>query len=74
MGEKVTLATLKQLKEQKKPITVLTCYDYSTAVLLQDAGVNFVTTGFYWGETEPEQDQIPWETRSQSTSNQQSLK
>jgi GH35 family endo-1,4-beta-xylanase len=29
--------------------------------LMQQAGINYLTTGFYWGETEPEQDQIPWD-------------
>jgi len=35
MSEKVSLATLKRYKQQGQPITMLTCYDYSTAVLLQ---------------------------------------
>ena len=29
--------------------------------LMRQAGVNYITTGFYWIETEPEQDQIAWE-------------
>lgn len=29
--------------------------------LMQQAGINYLTTGFYWGETEPEQDQLPWD-------------
>jgi len=29
--------------------------------LMQQAGVNYLTTGFYWNETEPNQDQINWE-------------
>ena len=29
--------------------------------LMQQAGINYLTTGFYWMETEPEQNQIPWE-------------
>jgi len=45
MDKKVTLATLKQMKQQKKPITVLTCYDYTTAVLLQEAGVDCLMVG-----------------------------
>ena len=28
--------------------------------LMQQAGINYMTTGFYWNETEPEQDKIPW--------------
>lgn len=30
--------------------------------LMHAAGINYITTGLYWSETEPEQDQIPWET------------
>ena len=29
--------------------------------LMQQAGINYVTAGFYWMETEPEQDQIAWD-------------
>ena len=29
--------------------------------LMQQAGINYLTSGFYWNETEPEQDQIAWE-------------
>ena len=29
--------------------------------LMQEAGINYLTAGFYWVETEPEQDQIAWE-------------
>ena len=30
--------------------------------LMQEAGLNYLTTGFYWSETEPKQDKIPWDT------------
>ena len=29
--------------------------------LMREAGVNYVTAGFYWIETEPEQDEISWD-------------
>ena len=29
--------------------------------LMQKAGINYITTGFYWNETEPEQNKIPWD-------------
>jgi endo-1,4-beta-xylanase len=29
--------------------------------LMQDAGINYVTTGFYWNEVEPKQNKIAWE-------------
>ena len=29
--------------------------------LMRQAGINYLTTGFYWSETEPKQDQIPWD-------------
>ena len=29
--------------------------------LMQEAGINYLTTGFYWSETEPEQNELNWE-------------
>jgi len=45
MAPKITLATLKQSKQQHRPIAMLSCYDYSTAVLLQQAGVDGIIVG-----------------------------
>jgi len=45
MKDKVTLATLKKYKQEQHPIAMLTCYDYSTAVLLQEAGVDGIIVG-----------------------------
>jgi 3-methyl-2-oxobutanoate hydroxymethyltransferase len=45
MSEKVNLAKLKQSKQQGQPIAMLTCYDYSTAVLLETAGVDGIIVG-----------------------------
>ncbi len=30
--------------------------------LMQAAGVNYLTTGFYWNETEPDEDKVNWDT------------
>ncbi len=45
MRDKITLARLKQMKRQREPIAMLTCYDYSTAVLLEEAGVDCLLVG-----------------------------
>ena len=45
MDEKITLDTLKQLKQQHQPISMLTCYDYATAVLLQEAQIDSILVG-----------------------------
>lgn len=45
MGEKVTLATLREFKQKNRPFAILTCYDYSTAVLLQQAGIDSIHVG-----------------------------
>lgn len=45
MHEKTTLETLRQNKQKQRPITMLTCYDYATAVLLQNAGTDCLLVG-----------------------------
>ena len=45
MAEKVNLATLKKYKQQARPITVLTCYDYATAILIEQAGIDGIIVG-----------------------------
>jgi len=45
MTQKITLATLKKHKQQGQPIAMLTCYDYSTAVLLEQAGADSILVG-----------------------------
>ncbi|MBN1764160.1 MAG: 3-methyl-2-oxobutanoate hydroxymethyltransferase [Sedimentisphaerales bacterium] len=45
MADKITLSTLKRYKKEHRKITMLTCYDYSTAVLLGQAGVDSILVG-----------------------------
>lgn len=42
---KNTVATLLKQKEQGDKITMLTCYDYSTAKLIDEAGINIILIG-----------------------------
>lgn len=42
---KNTIITLKEAKQKKEKITMLTAYDYSTARLMDEAGVNAVLVG-----------------------------
>jgi 3-methyl-2-oxobutanoate hydroxymethyltransferase len=42
---KVTTATVKQMKAEGKPITMLTSYDYSMAKLVDDAGIDMILVG-----------------------------
>ena len=48
---KNTVNTLLQQKKKKKKITMLTCYDYSTAKLMEEAGVNTILVGDSLGNT-----------------------
>ena len=42
---KDTVLTLQQAKEENKKITMLTAYDYSTARLIDESGVNMILVG-----------------------------
>jgi 3-methyl-2-oxobutanoate hydroxymethyltransferase len=42
---KVTTATLRELKVRRQPITCLTAYDYATARLVDEAGIDMVLVG-----------------------------
>ena len=44
-GHKVTTATLRQQKLRHEPITCLTAYDYSTARVVEEAGVGMILVG-----------------------------
>jgi len=45
MRQKITTATLRELKLRHEPITCLTAYDYATARLVDEAGVEMVLVG-----------------------------
>jgi 3-methyl-2-oxobutanoate hydroxymethyltransferase len=43
--EKVTTHTLREMKERGEKITALTAYDYSTAVFLNESGIDVILVG-----------------------------
>ncbi len=45
MSSKVTTATIRQMKNEGRRITMLTAYDYSMAKLVDDAGIDMVLVG-----------------------------
>ncbi len=49
-GSKTTIATLRRLKRERRKIAMLTCYDYSTARLMELAGVESILVGDTYGE------------------------
>ena len=53
---KNTVVTFKQAKEKGEKLTMLTAYDYSTAKLIDEAGINAILVG---GRGIPLQQQIP---------------
>ena len=48
---KNTVSTIQKQKEQNDKITMLTCYDYSTAKLMDEAGINTILVGDSLGMT-----------------------
>ena len=42
---KVTILTVQKKKESRKPITMLTAYDYSSALLVDEAGIDMILVG-----------------------------
>ena len=48
---KNTVATLLAMKQEGKKISMLTCYDYSTARLIDTAGINMILVGDSLGMT-----------------------
>lgn len=45
MSAKITTVKLKEMKQRKEKITVLTCYDYSMAKMLDHAGIEVLLVG-----------------------------
>ena len=48
---KNTVLTFQQAKQEGKKISMLTCYDYSTAKLMDEAGINAILVGDSLGNT-----------------------
>lgn len=48
---KTTVATLKKMKAEHNKITMLTCYDYSTAKIMDAAGIDILLVGDSLGNT-----------------------
>lgn len=48
--KKITLSTLRNKKRQGQRISMLTCYDYSTARLMEEAGVDGLLVGDTYAE------------------------
>ena len=48
---KTTVSTLKKQKDNKEKITMLTCYDYSMAKLMDEAGIEILLIGDSLGNT-----------------------
>lgn len=45
MADRITVGSLRAMKERKEPITMLTCYDYPTALCMDDAGIEIIFIG-----------------------------
>ncbi len=45
MQKKITIPQLIEKKQKKEKITMLTCYDYSFAKILEDAGIDIILVG-----------------------------
>jgi 3-methyl-2-oxobutanoate hydroxymethyltransferase len=43
--KKVTILTIQRKKEKREPITMLTAYDYSSAQLVDEAGIDIILVG-----------------------------
>ena len=48
---KNTVLTLAKMKEKGEKISQLTCYDYSTARIMDESGVNMILVGDSLGMT-----------------------
>ena len=48
---KNTVLSLMKMKESREKISMLTCYDYSTARLMEDSGINMILVGDSLGNT-----------------------
>lgn len=51
MTKPVTTVDLLKMKQEKQPITMLTAYDYPTALLVDEAGIDMILVGDSLGNT-----------------------
>ena len=51
MAKKLTLPEIMQMKSQGKKITMMTAYDYTTAMLVEKAGIDTILVGDSLGMT-----------------------
>jgi len=47
---KITIGTLRTRKREHRKITMLTCYDYATALLMEEAGIDSLLVGDTYAE------------------------
>ncbi len=45
MGEKITIANLLQAKHENRKVTAISCYDYTTAKLVAQTGIEMILVG-----------------------------
>jgi len=48
--EKITIGTLRSRKQERRKISMLTCYDFSTARLMEEAGLDSLLVGDTYAE------------------------
>lgn len=49
-GPKITIATLRGIKKEGRRFSMLTCYDFTTAELIEQAGIESILVGDTYGE------------------------
>jgi len=49
-GNKITIGTLRTRKREGRKISMLTCYDYATARLMAEAGIDSLLVGDTYAE------------------------
>ncbi|MCH7591849.1 MAG: 3-methyl-2-oxobutanoate hydroxymethyltransferase [Planctomycetes bacterium] len=49
-SDKITIGTLRAAKRERRKISMLTCYDYSTARLMEQAGIDSLLVGDTYAE------------------------
>jgi len=55
---KITITVIKDMKKKKEKVTMLTAYDYGTAAVVDEAGIDIILVGdslgwLFWAMTAP---------------------